>query len=56
MKLLIMHLSPAYYCFIAWSPNIVRTLFRNSLDLCSPLSIGLRDEVSHPGKIIVLRF
>jgi hypothetical protein len=49
MKLLVMHLSAAYYCFIAWSPNSVPNLPRSVFSL----SIGLRDEVSHPRKIIV---
>jgi hypothetical protein len=49
MKLLIVQLSSFSCYFILFGPNILlRTLFSNTLNLCS--SLNVRDQVSHPYK------
>jgi hypothetical protein len=57
MKLLIVQLSPFSSYFITlWYNILLRTLFSNTLSLCS--SFNVRTQVSHPykttGRIVVL--
>jgi hypothetical protein len=53
-----MQFSPMSCHFIPFSPNILNTLFSDTLSLCS--SLDVRDQISHSyrtiGKIIVLYF
>jgi hypothetical protein len=56
MKLLIMQFSPTPITLSLYGPNILNSLFSNTLSLCS--SLNVRDQDSHPykttGKIIVI--